>query len=460
VYGYDQENRLVSKGSITYTHDKDGNLLSERGAYREAEYTYNGQNRMAASAVTDRTGTPSRVSTQYAYDAYGRRTITQDAGREAMRSVYDGLSFEVIREGVTFTDGSLTTRFDTGIWRPTEGNTEGQRYRWIGDESAEGSRYRWIGETEPAASRYTGISVTLYGRGEAVAISRSASTATRGGTAYLGKDALGSVRSATGSGGGLEDRYEYDAFGKPYAGDLTSGMNLGYTGKPYDAATGLYNYGCRDYQPAAARFTTIDPARDGSNWFAYVNNDPVNWIDPWGLSASDNRNKGNSFQIGQNMTGEDFTENINNQNLFQLNITLSTTEIGNIIFNETRSLSGENIQTARENIAHAIINAEERWGENRNRYAGTAPTRVDARAQQADSTQYESSQQAARSAVAIHATSDPTNGAVFFNFRSNDSRSDFQNAEIQTQVGPLANSYPTSDVPATGIYANTYRIKN
>jgi RHS repeat-associated protein len=33
-------------------------------------------------------------------------------------------------------------------------------------------------------------------------------------------------------------------------------MNLGYTGKPYDGATGLYGYGYRDYMPQAARFTT------------------------------------------------------------------------------------------------------------------------------------------------------------------------------------------------------------
>jgi len=65
-------------------------------------------------------------------------------------------------------------------------------------------------------------------------------------------------------------------------------MNLGYTGKPYDAATGLYNYGYRDYKPQVARFTTVDPVRDGNNWFAYVNNDPVNWRDLWGLCASDN----------------------------------------------------------------------------------------------------------------------------------------------------------------------------
>jgi RHS repeat-associated protein len=81
----------------------------------------------------------------------------------------------------------------------------------------------------------------------------------------------------------MEERYEYDAFGKPYQGDLTTGMNLGYTGKPYDTVTSMYNYGYRDYQPEAARFTTVDPIRDGANWFAYVNNDPVNWVDLWGL---------------------------------------------------------------------------------------------------------------------------------------------------------------------------------
>jgi RHS repeat-associated protein len=87
----------------------------------------------------------------------------------------------------------------------------------------------------------------------------------------------------------LEGRYEYDVFGAPYEGEMNRGMNLGYTGKPYDVVTGMYNYGYRDYQPEAARFTTVDPIRDGANWFAYVNNDPVNWIDPWGLSASDKR---------------------------------------------------------------------------------------------------------------------------------------------------------------------------
>ena len=59
---------------------------------------------------------------------------------------------------------------------------------------------------------------------------------------------------------------------------------MGYLGKQNDPTSRLYNYGYRDYKPQAARFTTVDPIRDGTNWFAYVNNDPVNFVDLWGLS--------------------------------------------------------------------------------------------------------------------------------------------------------------------------------
>ena len=42
------------------------------------------------------------------------------------------------------------------------------------------------------------------------------------------------------------------------------------------------DYGFRDYSPTHARFITEDPIRDGENWFAYVGNNPVNWVDPDG----------------------------------------------------------------------------------------------------------------------------------------------------------------------------------
>jgi RHS repeat-associated protein len=159
---------------------------------------------------------------------------------------------------------------------------------------------------------YAKINTTLYANGEAVVVNRFNMDTYTGGAAYLGKDVLGSVRSATDDYGALEDRYEYDAFGKPYKGDFGNGIGLGYTGKPYDAATGLYNYGYRDYAPEAARFTTVDPVRDGANWFAYVNNDPVNWVDPWGLSASDNSKNSNNGKGANIPNGNrDFNGSIN-----------------------------------------------------------------------------------------------------------------------------------------------------
>ena len=83
----------------------------------------------------------------------------------------------------------------------------------------------------------------------------------------------------------------YDIFGSPYqkTGSFLANdpLDFGYLGKPYNADTELYDYGFRDYSPATARFTTVDPIRDGRNWYCYVVNDPVNYVDLWGLCGSD-----------------------------------------------------------------------------------------------------------------------------------------------------------------------------
>ena len=100
-----------------------------------------------------------------------------------------------------------------------------------------------------------------------------------------GHDALGSVTEVV-QYGMLQASYRYDAFGKTYEGALSSGER-GYNGKPYNAVTGHYNYGYRDYDPMTGRFATVDPIRDGMNWYVYTRNDPVNHIDPWGLATED-----------------------------------------------------------------------------------------------------------------------------------------------------------------------------
>ena len=134
----------------------------------------------------------------------------------------------------------------------------------------------------------------LYLNGERVAVNNLYNT--NHGQYYYGSDILGSVKFVTGQGGQEVKRIEYDIFGGIYKGGSPYGLETGYTGKPYDAVTGLSDYGFRDYSPTHARFITEDPIRDGENWFAYVGNNPVNLVDPWGLSASEKRNSNNSLQ--------------------------------------------------------------------------------------------------------------------------------------------------------------------
>jgi RHS repeat-associated protein len=61
--------------------------------------------------------------------------------------------------------------------------------------------------------------------------------------------------------------------------------NLRFPGQYYDAETGLhYNY-FRDYKPVIGRYVEADPIGllGGVNLYAYVGNNPVTRIDPWGL---------------------------------------------------------------------------------------------------------------------------------------------------------------------------------
>ena len=84
--------------------------------------------------------------------------------------------------------------------------------------------------------------------------------------------------------------YEYDAWGNivSSSGRLAEINPLRYRGYYYDNETGFYYLQSRYYDPANRRFINADSLAStgqgilGSNMFAYVNNDPVNCIDPWG----------------------------------------------------------------------------------------------------------------------------------------------------------------------------------
>jgi len=182
--------------------------------------------------------------------ALGRRTLVQDEGSTLMRTLYDGMSFDIIREQESFADGYFTNTSDTYVDWQTSGGESASRYRYIGEEQANSSGgnsgnfhansnadYRLV---SPNRSR---SSVTLFAK--KVYVCDTASVARKGGV--VGEEKL---------------RIAKDGFPP-------------------------LNHGYRDYSPKTARFTTVDPIRDGHNWYAYCSNDPVNFVDLWGLSAGD-----------------------------------------------------------------------------------------------------------------------------------------------------------------------------
>lgn len=112
---------------------------------------------------------------------------------------------------------------------------------------------------------------------------------------YVHADPQGSIIALTTSSGALSERYRYGPYGEVHdGGDLPSAgySPFRYTGQYWDAETGLYYYKARYYSAAMGRFVSPDPVGydAGTNLYAYVGNDPLNFTDPLGLSSESTAN--------------------------------------------------------------------------------------------------------------------------------------------------------------------------
>ena len=119
-------------------------------------------------------------------------------------------------------------------------------------------------------------------------------------------DASGNVEAVLNASQQVVAAYRYDPFGTLLAKTGTFDQPFQFSTKRYDARIGMVQYEFRNYLPHLGRWATRDPLGEagGLNLYAFVGNNPVNWVDPWGLTKI--------IMVGSNVKNPQFFNNIAN----------------------------------------------------------------------------------------------------------------------------------------------------
>ncbi len=211
--------------SENITYDENGNMTSVTNSCGTTTYTWDVRNRLAS--INGFKPDCSSLTASFKYDALGRR-IEKTINGVTTKYLYDGL--DIIQEKNQ--SGTITANY-----------------------------IRSLNIDEPLV-RLTTTSIRHYKT-----------------------DALGSVIALLDDAGTVKTTYTYDPFGNVTISGEASDNPFQYTGRENDN-TGLYYYRARYYSPELQRFISEDPIgfKSGDvNFYTYIKNQPINWVDPLGL---------------------------------------------------------------------------------------------------------------------------------------------------------------------------------
>lgn len=294
--------------SLEYLHDALGNPLRVTAFdgvdYNRTIYVYDALDRLVTET---RTGGSAPYSYQYTYDQVGNRlTRTNLLNNQTTNYTYDTANRLLTAGTITYTydangqlrtrtDGSGTTQF---IWDT--------RNQLVGVQLPDGNliRYEYDGFGNRVRRIAPGTNTSfLFDVGAPIpslmSFTQGGSTSSYamlpGGTAIAGPqgtylfDHIGTVTGISGTGGTTNGLY--DSWGNGAGpGGLQPRGYIGRQGYWTDSQTGLILLGRRWYDPAVGRFISRDPIRYAGgdiNLYVYGSNNPLRFMDPWGLSAWD-----------------------------------------------------------------------------------------------------------------------------------------------------------------------------